>query len=64
MLGRDLEAGADFRFVVHQASGMVSVQLDVSVGESLVAVRAYAFATTARSARWRHAVVARRLRLS
>ena len=43
MLGRELEAGADFRFVVHQASGMVSVQLDVSVGESLVR-RAYAFA--------------------
>ena len=28
----EFEAGANFRFVVHQASGMVSVQLGVSVG--------------------------------
>ncbi|MGI8792501.1 MAG: GAF domain-containing protein, partial [Acidimicrobiales bacterium] len=31
-----LEANADFQYVVHQASGMVSVQLNVSVGQALV----------------------------
>ena len=39
----ELEAGADFRLVVHQASGMVSAQLGVSVGEALIRMRAYAF---------------------
>ena len=43
-LGAELEAGADLRFVVHQASGMVSAQMEVSVVEALVRLRAYAFA--------------------
>jgi GAF domain-containing protein len=42
-LAAELEAGADFQYVVHQASGMVSAQLDVSVGQALVRLRAYAF---------------------
>ena len=42
-LPTELEKGANFRFVVHQASGMVAVQLGVSVGEALVRLRAYAF---------------------
>ncbi len=42
-LGAALEAGADFQYVVHQASGMVSVQLGVSVGQALVRLRAFAF---------------------
>ena len=29
--------------VVHQASGMVAVQLDVSVGQALIRLRAHAF---------------------
>ena len=29
-LAVELESGSDFRYVVHQASGMVAVQLDVS----------------------------------
>lgn len=36
---------ADLHSAVHQAAGMVSVQLGVSVGEALVRLRAYAFAT-------------------
>jgi len=36
--------GSDFRFVVHQASNMVSAQLEVSVGEALARLRAHAFA--------------------
>lgn len=39
-----LEAGADLQFVVHQAAGMVAVQLDVSVGQALIRLRAHAFA--------------------
>jgi GAF domain-containing protein len=40
----EIESGSDLRFVVHQASGMVSVQLKVSVSEALIRLRAYAFA--------------------
>jgi GAF domain-containing protein len=42
-LAEELEAGANFQYVVHQAAGMVSAQLDVSVGQALVRLRAYAF---------------------
>lgn len=62
MLGAELEAGSDFRFIVHQASGMVSAQLDVSVGEALARMRAYAFADDRPLARVAEDVVARRLR--
>jgi hypothetical protein len=40
----EMEAGGDFKYVVHQASGMVSVQLNVTVGEALARLRAFAFA--------------------
>ena len=40
----EMEVGSDFRFVVHQASGMMSVQLQVGVAEALIRLRAYAFA--------------------
>ena len=39
----ELELGADFHFAVHNAAGMVSVQLGVSVAEALIRLRAYAF---------------------
>jgi hypothetical protein len=39
----EIEAGSDFRLVVHQASGMVSAQLDTDVVEALVRLRAHAF---------------------
>jgi hypothetical protein len=42
-LSYELGAGADFHYVVHQASGMVAAQLGVSVREALVRLRAYAF---------------------
>ena len=35
-LAAELEAGADFQYVVHQAAGMVAVQLDVSVAQALI----------------------------
>jgi hypothetical protein len=64
MLGAELEAGSDFRFVVHQASGMVSAQLDVTVGEALVRLRAFAFAHDRPLAKVAEDVVTRRLRFS
>ena len=42
-LGAELEIGTNFQFVVHQASGMVAVQLGIRVAEALVRLRAYAF---------------------
>ena len=38
-----LETDADFRFVVHNAAGMVSVQQGISVTDALIRLRAYAF---------------------
>jgi hypothetical protein len=38
-----LEAGADFQYVVHQASGMVAAQLEISVGQALIRLKAHAF---------------------
>lgn len=64
MLGAELEAGSDFRFLVHQASGMVSVQLDVSVAEALARMRAFSFAHDRRLLSVAEEVVARRLRFS
>jgi hypothetical protein len=54
---------ADFRFVVHQASGMVSVQLGISLAEALIRLRAYAFASDRSLTDVAEDVVARRLRL-
>lgn len=39
----ELEAHANFQYVVHQATGMVAAQLDVSVGHALIRLRAHAF---------------------
>jgi hypothetical protein len=61
-LAAELEEGANFRFVVHQASGMVAVQLGVSVGEALLRLRAYAFANDRLLAEVAEEVVGRRLR--
>jgi hypothetical protein len=62
-LAAELEAGGNFRFVVHQASGMVSVQLGISVGEAFVRLRAYAFANDRLLSDVAEDVVAHRLRL-
>lgn len=61
-LAAELEAGADFQYVVHQASGMVAVQLDVSVADALVRLRAYAFGNDRPLAEVAAAVVNRSLR--
>jgi hypothetical protein len=61
-LAAELEAGADFQYVVHQASGMVAAQLEVSVGQALIRLRAHAFAADRRLPEVAEDVVARRLR--
>ena len=43
-LAAELEQGTDFLSVVHEATGMVAVQLMVTLGEALVRLRAHAFA--------------------
>ena len=42
-IAAELESEANFQFVVHQASGMVSVQLGVGLAEALVRLRSFAF---------------------
>ena len=61
-LAAALQTGADFQYVVHQASGMVAAQLDTSVAEALIRLRAYAFGNGRRLAEVAHDVVARKLR--
>jgi hypothetical protein len=61
-LAAALEEGADFQYVVHQASGMVAAQLEVSVGQALIRLRAHAFAIDRPLAEVGTDVVARKLR--
>ncbi|MCA1674375.1 MAG: GAF and ANTAR domain-containing protein [Actinobacteria bacterium] len=62
LLAQELEAGGDFQYVVHQASGMVAAQLDVSVGQALIRLRAYAFGNDRLLTGVAEDVVGRRLR--
>jgi GAF domain-containing protein len=61
-LGAELEAGGDFRFVVHQAAGMVAVQLGATVDEAMVRLRAHAFRTDTSVVDVAELVMSRRLR--
>jgi hypothetical protein len=56
------EFGTDIHPAVHQAAGMVSVQLGISVAEALVRLRAHAFATDRPLTEVAGEVVARTLR--
>jgi hypothetical protein len=58
----ELADGAAFHAVVHQASGMVSVQVGIGVGDALARLRARAFALDRPIAEVAADVVARRLR--
>jgi hypothetical protein len=42
-VAEELEVNADFQYVVHQASGMVAAQLEVSIAQALLRLRAHAF---------------------
>lgn len=61
-LAAELQAGGEFRYVVHQASGMIAAQLDVSVGVALIRLRAFAFANDRSITDVAEHVVARKLR--
>jgi hypothetical protein len=42
-LALELESDANFQYVVHQASGMVAAQLEITVSQALIRLRAHAF---------------------
>lgn len=63
-LAAALESGADFQYVVHQAAGMVAVQLGVAIGDALVRLRAHAFGNSLALADVARLVVDRRLRFA
>jgi GAF domain-containing protein len=62
VLAAELEAAADLQPVVHQASGMVSAQLDAGIGAALVRLRAYSFGNDRPLLEVAADVVGRRLR--
>ena len=57
-----LEADANFQYVVHQATGMVAAQLEVSVAQALIRLRGYAFGNECPLSEVAREVVARTLR--
>ena len=61
-LAAELEAGSDFHYVVHQAAGMVAVQLGTTVAQALIRLRAHAFGNDRKLADVAADVVARKLR--
>lgn len=61
-IATELEADANFQYVVHQATGMVAAQLEISVGKALIRLKAYAFGNGRALTEVAHDVVARRLR--
>lgn len=62
-LAWELHEGIRLRMVVHQASGMLSVQLDLSVGDALSRLRAYAYAESRPINDVAQEIVERRLRI-
>ncbi|HUY49342.1 MAG TPA: GAF domain-containing protein [Streptosporangiaceae bacterium] len=62
-VAEELEIGADFHFVAHNAAGMISVQEGISVTEALIRLRAFAFSNDRLLADVAQDVVARTLRL-
>lgn len=62
-LGAELATGTVLRTVVHQAAGMVSVQVNVTMAVAMVRLRAHAFAHDRLVVDVARDIVARRLRL-
>lgn len=62
VLAAELETSSNFQYVVHQAAGMVSAQLDVSVAQALIRLRGHAFGHGRPLTDVARDVVARRLR--
>lgn len=64
MFAADPVTGADYRLQIHQATGMVAVQLDVNLDEALLRLRGRAFLEGRSLAQISDDVVARRLRFT
>ena len=62
-VAHELELGADFHLAVHNAAGIVSVQLGVSITEALIRLRGHAFSHDRLLSDVAEDVIARRLRL-
>jgi hypothetical protein len=62
-VAKELELGADFHFMVHNAGGIVSVQLGVSLTEALIRLRACAFSHDRLLSDVAEDIITRRLRL-
>jgi len=62
-LASQLREGTQLRMVVHQASGMLSVQLDLPIRDALSRLRAYAYAESTPINDVARDVVERRLRM-
>jgi GAF domain-containing protein len=62
-VAEELEAGANFHFAVHNAAGIISVQEGISVTESLIRLRAFAFSSDRLLADVARDVIARTVRL-
>jgi hypothetical protein len=58
----ELDRGANFHLIEHQASGMVAAQLGISVVEALIRIRAHAFSHDLTVVEVAQAVVDRQLR--
>lgn len=63
-LAADLENAVTYRAQIYQASGMVAVQLEISVSEALVRIRAHAFGHSRSVADVADDIVMRHLRLA
>lgn len=61
-LAEELETGSEFRYVVHQASGMVAAQLEVTIAQAMIRLRGYSFGNDRPLIEVAQDVVARRLR--
>jgi hypothetical protein len=64
VLADGLEAAVVYRAQIHQASGMVSIQLLIPVAQALLRIRAHAFASGKSVGEVAAEIVARRLRLA
>jgi hypothetical protein len=62
-LAIELEVGANFHLVVHQAAGMTSVQMHIDIAEAMVRLRGHAFRTGQSVDDVSRDVVGRRLRI-
>jgi hypothetical protein len=62
-LAEEMDNPAALRTQVHQASGMISEQLEISIGDALVRLRAYAYAESRPISDVARGVVSRSLRI-